>query len=70
MSDMKDHEKVTLSLTENRLDFRNDILLPKSPLSCIVVTNKGLRKGPETPLFNKINPATVSKPLTQHSAQF
>ena len=31
--------------------FRNDILLPKSHDSCIVVDKRGLRLCPEVPLF-------------------
>jgi len=70
MSDLRNNKKAAPSLTENRLDFRNDILLPKSPVSCIVVYERGLRSGPESPLFTEINPATVSKPLPERSVQF
>ncbi len=70
MSDMRSRKKAAQSLTENRIDFRNDILLPKSPFSCIVVTNRGLRVRSESPNFSAITPATVFKPLIQHSAQF
>jgi len=71
MSNTRDrNNNATPSLTENRLVFRNDILLPKSPVSCIVVTNRGLRNGPESPLFTEINPATVSKPLPERTVQF
>ena len=70
MSDLKNQKKATQSLTENRLVLRNDILLPKRPLSCIVGINRGLRNRPESPLFTKINPAIVSMPLPEHSEQF
>ncbi len=38
-------------IPENSLVFRNDILLPKSLDSCIVVNERGLRICPEVPLF-------------------
>jgi hypothetical protein len=46
------HDNLTLfPIPENRLVFRNEIPLPKSPESCIVVYERGLRLCPEVPLF-------------------
>jgi hypothetical protein len=70
MNETKNHKKTTVSLIENRFVLRNDILLPKNPLSCIVGTNRGLRSRPESPLFTKINPATLSKLLSERSVPF
>jgi hypothetical protein len=47
----KNDNAPTNPITENSLVFRNDILLPKSLFSGIVVSEKGLRVCPEVPLF-------------------
>jgi hypothetical protein len=62
-TDMRDPGIMMPSLTENSFALRNDILLPKSPFSCIVVYERGLRICPESPLLNHTYPAAVSTPL-------
>lgn len=52
---------------ENSSVFRNDILLPKSPVSCIVVGKKGLADLSGTAAFHPNNHRnvhhTLSKPV-------
>jgi hypothetical protein len=51
-------------IPENSLVLRNDILLPKSPDSCIFVKERGLRICPEVPLFTGTD---LAKRLTPQS---
>lgn len=60
---MMDHNGIALLLIENDKPFRNDTLLPKSPFSCIVECERGLRIRPETPRLTPTNPAPGSTPL-------
>ena len=56
-------------IPENSLVFRNDILLPKSPDSCIVVYERGLRICPEVPLFTGTDLAKRITPPTKPFGQ-
>lgn len=60
---MMDHNGRALLQIENDGPFRNDTLLPKSPVSCIVECERGLRTRPETPLLTSTIPATGCTPL-------
>lgn len=63
----KNDNVATKPITENSPVFRNDILLPKSPFSCIVVSEKGLRVCPEVPLFTGTYLAKRVTPLLNRS---
>ncbi len=60
---MMDHDYPAGSLIEIHRRFQNDTLLPKSPVSCIVECERGLRTRPASPLLTPTNPATGSMPL-------
>jgi hypothetical protein len=55
---------------ESDSGHRNDILLPKSPFSYIVIGKRGFTVWPDQPLFTRTNLATSftppSKPPKQH----
>jgi hypothetical protein len=60
---------VSLSyLSEDSNVLRNDILLPKIPVSCIVVGERGFSVCPDRPLFTRTNLATGSTPQIMPSA--
>ena len=50
------------SIPENSPVFRNDILLPKSPVSCIVVYERGLRSLSGIAAFHPNNPQQSHAP--------
>jgi hypothetical protein len=50
-------------LPENIPALRNDTLLPKSPFSCIVTVERGLRICPVRPLFIRTILVTSIMPL-------
>ncbi len=55
------------SLSENSDVLRNDILLPKISVSCIVVGERGFSVCPDWPLFTRTNLATSSTPRIKPS---
>jgi hypothetical protein len=49
-------------LPENDLVIRNDLILSKRPVSRIVLTEWGMRRCPESPLFIRTYPITGRTP--------